>query len=363
MVIKTILSEFAIPKDNYSFEKITSGHINSSYAILDGDLKRKYLLQQIDRLVFKDIPMMMQNITVVIDHLSLKKSREPKLSGHEHLSIINTQSGQSYHKATDGEYWRLYNYIDGKTFDSVEDVNQAFEAGAIFGDFLNDLSDLNPTLIGETIPDFHNIHFRLEQFQTSLQEVDPERLLLARPEIDFVEHNKAQMVEFYDQLTNSNSKLHIVHSDTKLSNLLFNDKGKALAVIDYDTIMPGYVALDYGDSVRTICSTTAEDDPNVKGTTYDLKLLESFTQGFFNKASKMLSPYETKLMPKAVVYMPFLMGLRMLTDFLNNDVYYHTRYEVHNLVRAINQFKLAEDGNHRANDITQIIDEEFKRSK
>ena len=363
MVIKTILSEFAIPKDNYSFEKITSGHINSSYAILDGDLNRKYLLQQIDRSVFKDIPLMMQNITVVVDHLSLKKSREPKLSGHEHLSILNIQSGQSYHKAADGEYWRLYSYIDGKTYNTVEDVTQAFEAGAMFGAFLNDLCDLNAALIDETIPDFHNVHFRLEQFEAARKTADPERLLMAHPEIDFVERNKAQMVEFYYKLTSSNSKLHIVHSDTKLSNLLFDDKGKALAVIDYDTIMPGYLVLDYGDSVRTICSTTAEDDPNVKGTTYDLKLLESFTRGFLNKASKMLTLYETKLMSKAVVYMPFIMGLRMLTDFLNNDVYYHTRYEVHNLVRAINQFKLAEVGNQRAKDITRIVDEEFNKFK
>lgn len=351
MNLANILSVFAIPASDYSFEQITTGHINQSYAVINSELQRVYLLQQIDTEVFKDVPMIMNNIKVVIDHIEKKQSDSHHV---ELLSLVPTYSQKTYFESDEGQFWRLYRYIHGITHNKLENRQEALEAGKMFGEFLAAISDLDPDTVGETIPDFHNMYHRFRQFDQAKTQATPERLMLAGKEIEFAEANRAWMLDIYDKITAPDIPLHVVHNDTKLSNLLFDKQGNGLAVIDYDTIMPGYIPFDFGDSVRTICSTTGEDDPDVAATKFNTDLMRAYTQGFLKQLEHALSGPEKKLLADAVPYMTFIMGLRMLTDFLNNDIYYQTRYDVHNLVRSINQFKLVEDASHITLEIQKI---------
>jgi hypothetical protein len=351
MSLTNILSAFEVPDSDYTFEQITTGHINNSYAVINSKSQRTYLLQQIDTEVFQDVPMIMNNIRVVIDHIEKKQGSEKV----ELLSLVNTRQKESYHISPAGQFWRLYHYINGVTQDKLETVEEALEAGRMFGAFLASLSDLDPAKVGETIPDFHNMYHRFRQFDQARKEATADRLLLAKMEIDFAGLNRARMQAIYDKIAAPEIPRRVVHNDTKLSNLLFNQDGQGLAVIDYDTIMPGYIPFDFGDSVRTICSTTVEDDPDATATRFNTELLRAYTGGFLSQLNNVLTAAEKSLLAEAVPYMPFIMGLRMLTDYLNNDVYYHTRYDVHNLVRAINQFKLVREADNINTEIQDII--------
>lgn len=343
----SVIPYFDIPKGDYEYKINSKGLINKSYSIKKGGVEL-YFLQQIDHSIFKDIKGLMNNIEVVCEHFN-KAEKSPK-----HLNLIYTKDRKAFYESNQKEFWRLYEYMDGETFFKADNPIIAEGAGRGFGEFLGALSNLNPDSLSVTIPDFHDINSRLNQFNNSLESASKERLKQAKNWIELVDNKREFVKSIFSQVT-STCPQRISHNDTKLSNLLFDSQQKAKCVVDYDTLMPGYIPLDFGDSVRTICSTTKEDDPNFKGTYINITLFNSFTKSFINSVKEVITKEELKTMPKTVAYMPFLMGLRMLTDFLNNDVYYSTNYKNHNLDRAANQLTLFKNAVSLENEMNKII--------
>lgn len=352
MEISQIIKLFDVPEGSYQVEPLTSGHINKTFKITSQN-KQPYILQSVSTVAFPNIPLIMKNIWEMENHL--KKSSHPGFSMTNVPELILTKSGQTYLKLENGDYWRLFNFIDGVSLEHTENRYQAEEAGRLYGSFLAAISDLEPSKLGETIKDFHSIELRLKQFDQALDEGDNERKEIANSEIDWVQEMRGEAQSWYLKMTDPGLKQRVAHYDTKLSNILFNKQGKAIAVIDFDTLMPGYLAFDYGDSVRTICSTTREDDPDLAATNYDIELIQSFSKGFIGALEGVITPEERQSFEYAVAYMPFIMGLRMLTDYLNNDQYYSTKYPNHNLDRCRNQFKLVESAKALSAKITNII--------
>ena len=343
----TILPNFEISDGEYKFEINSKGLINKSFSIKKAG-KSVFFLQQIDDSIFKDIDGLMHNIEVVCNHFEMLP-KSPK-----HLNLIYAKDTKPYFKSNKNEFWRLYEYMEGETFFKAKSENIAKEAGSGFGEFLGALSNLRPDSLSITIPNFHDINSRLDQYTNSLASASEERLRQAQPWIDLIAENRDFVKAIYAQVT-SICPLRISHNDTKLSNLLFDVNGKAKCVVDYDTLMPGYIPLDFGDSVRTICSTTVEDDPHFDRTIINMDLFESFTKSFINSIKEVVTQEELQVMSATVAYMPFLMGLRMLTDFLNNDLYYSTNYKNHNLDRAANQFSLFKNAVSLENEMKTII--------
>ena len=344
-----ILNQFDIPDLAYNLETIKYGLINKSYVVSEQiSGKKRYFLQQIDHNAFSDIEGIMHNIGVVIDHFN-SQSNAPG-----HLATLLTMSGTNYYKSEAGDYWRLYNYVDGKTYYRAENEQIAAEAGRMFGDFLKSLQGVELALMQTTIPGFHDIDLRYEQFKKSLTTANPERKDKANTLISLAMENINYIKDIYHQII-GNCPARVTHNDTKLSNLLFDQQQKGICVVDYDTLMPGYLALDYGDSVRTICSTTVEDDTNLAGTYYDIAIFKSFSLKFIGGLKETCTRAEINHFAKAVPYMPFIMGLRMLTDYLNNDVYYSTQYEQHNLDRASNQLALFISGAAQLEEMNNIV--------
>ena len=333
-IANKILPLFQIPKTDYRVELVSEGLINQSFVAssltTSGD---KFFLQQIDHNIFKDIEGLMNNINIVSNHF-LNLPAPPN-----YLKTISAESGKNYYKSNAGDYWRLYKYVDGKTYNIAKNDKMAAEAGKMFGNFLGALISLDTSLLSTTIPRFHDIDLRYEQFHESLLTAHEKRKEKAKNLIALVEESIENAKDTYHSIINFCPQ-RATHNDTKLSNLLFDEKEKGICVVDYDTLMPGYIPLDFADSIRTLCSATVEDDPDTTKINFNLSLFEAFTHAFIGELYDEITKPEIENLGASIPYMPFLMGLRMLTDYLNNDIYYSTDYEHHNYDRASNQFAL-----------------------
>lgn len=348
-MLENIIENFNIPVDDYKYIANTNGLINKSYALSKKNSGvNAFFLQQIDHTIFKDIEGLMNNIDVVCHHL--KKTPEAP----RYLNLISTKTGKTFYKTVDGDFWRLYTYVEGSTFFRAHDQQLAWEAGKMFGEFLFSLSTLDTNSLTVTLPDFHNIVHRYSQFKTSLKNAYEDRKTNARQYITIIEKNIESIINIY-QDTIETCPIKATHNDTKLSNLLFDENQKAICVVDYDTLMPGYIPFDFGDSVRTICSTTVEDDTDISNTHFELSIFEPFAKSFIGSFDGTLSKQELNMFSKSGIYMSFIMGIRMLTDYLNNDIYYSTNYDRHNLDRAANQLTLSESGIKLLPEMTEII--------
>ena len=353
-----ILAQFAIVPAHYRFEAVTSGLLNKSYRVLVNG-QAKYFLQQINHRVF-DVPAVMHNITVVSRHFATL-AKPPAM-----LHLYPTHTGAAWLQ-TDNAHWRLYNYVDGNTYQHSDNPDIVREAGRITGQFLQGLATLAPTKLKTTIKslvnegrgeaDFHNINWRYEQFRQSLASGNRQRIRQSQPLLKLVEQHIGRAKDIYHRIV-STTPLRAMHNDTKLSNIRFTPNNQDSCLVDYDTLMPGYLAFDYGDALRTIGSRCTEDDRHLQRVGFDLPRIARYTAGFA-QAWHDISRQEATLLAQAVCYMPFLMGLRMLTDYLNNDVYYHTAWPAHNYDRAANQLTLYQKGLAELSGIEEITNRYF----
>jgi Ser/Thr protein kinase RdoA (MazF antagonist) len=247
---------------------------------------------------------------------------------------------------------------DSQVYLKAANSRIAKEAGRLFGEFFYLLNDFEVEKLAETIPRFHDMDYRLAQFESAILQASDERLELAKSSIETVNRNKTEIRILQELKNKGKLPLRATHNDTKLSNALFDKKGNGLAVIDLDTLMPGLVHYDFGDSVRTICSSAEEDESDISKVHFLPENFKAFVSGFLQACMSILTKEEIENLPLAAKYMVFIMGLRFLTDYLNNDIYFKTKYPKHNLVRVQNQFALLESMMLHESEMRKIIQEE-----
>lgn len=335
-----------------SYTELASGHINDTYLIKTEE-KPYFVLQRINHGVFKDVPGLIENKVAVSRHIQEKLKGLPKKKQKRRvLGFAKSKEGASYFRGEEGNYWNLMYYIDKSvTFETVDNEEIAYEGGRLIGQFLTLTSDFDASKLIEVIPKFHDMSFRYQQFEDALDGASKERLEEANSYIEKVAHLKEEMHILQKLKESGEIKLRVTHNDTKISNVLFNKKNKGLCVIDTDTVMPGIVHYDFGDAIRTICNSAAEDETNLDLVTFNTDYYKAYTKGFLKKMKSSLSPLELKYLPLGAKTMIFIMALRFLTDFLNGDVYYKIKYPAHNIDRAKNQFKLLDSLNDQINEI------------
>jgi hypothetical protein len=343
MEISTIITEFKISSHLVKITRWGEGHIHETYLVETVDHSPDYILQKINGNVFRNIPGMMQNIGAVCRHFKEKLSGMP---GHdpenEAITLVNTKDGGAWHEDKDGNCWRVYVYIpDTLIYQKITDPKIAFEAGRAISFFQSMLSDLKEPLI-DTIPDFHNIDFRISQYYQAKGNDPEKRIPAISAEIKFIE-NRFQAMQSYLQSLKEKAVLRATHNDTKVNNVLFDRNSRALCLIDLDTVMPGYVHFDYGDALRTMANTALEDERDLDKVKLNLPVYEAFTRGYLKEAAGFLNEDELKMLPYAPVYLTFIIGLRFLTDYLNGDIYFRIHHPDHNLVRARVQFRLVSE--------------------
>ncbi len=338
--LKEMLSHFITEGVVDTILPLGNGLINDTYKITTKGNSPDYVLQRINNAVFTDVDMLQHNIEVVTSHIrhKLEKQGEEDID-RKVLRLIPTDEGKTYFKDTDGKYWRVSVFIPrAKTFETVN-PEYSYDAGKAFGHFESMLVDVSEEL-GETIPDFHNMELRMQQLREAVQANPKGRLTEVQSMIDELESHAEEMCKAERLHREGKLKKRICHCDTKVNNMLFDENGKVLCVIDLDTVMPSFVFSDYGDFLRTGANTVPEDSPEFDKIDFRMDIFEAFTRGYLDSAQSFLEPIEIENLPYAAKLFPFMQCVRFLTDYINGDIYYKITYDNHNLVRAQNQLCL-----------------------
>ena len=325
------------------------GHINSTYKVVT-DIGKEYILQKINKYVFKDPVKLMANASAVTNFIR-KKIGDPRLSLH----FIPTLQGLYYYRDEDGEFWRVCDFVGGFCLDAPESEADFYQSALAFGRFQHLLADFPADTLYETIPEFHNTIDRFRQLKESIQADNVGRLASVQKEVEFA-LSQEEIGSTLQQMRESQKlPLRVTHNDTKLNNVLFDRVTReSLCVLDLDTVMPGLSVHDFGDSIRFGAATAAEDEPDWTKMKLDLHLFEVYTQGFL-EAAPNLTEKEVEMLPLGALTMTLEVGIRFLKDYLDGDLYFKTQYPEHNLVRARTQLALVADMLSKMEDMQRIV--------
>lgn len=340
--MKKIAQLFNIEGTIAEVRPLGEGLINDTYLVLtegDGD---DYVLQRINTNVFPDVEMVMNNIEVVTGHIKAKlQSQGVSSIKYKVLRFIESKENPNLkYVVEEDNYWRMMVYLDHTITKQEVNAENAKAAGEAFGQFQKMLADV-PEQLGETIKDFHNMEFRLEQLREACKVNQAQRL--SEPAVQELLkelEQRAEAMTIAERLYRE-GKLpkRICHCDTKVNNMLFSEDGnEVLCVIDLDTVMPSFIFSDYGDFLRTAANTVAEDEADFSKIAFCEDIYKAFTEGYLSESRAFLTPLEIEMLPFAVRLFPYMQSVRFLWDYLNGDKYWKVKYSTHNLVRAQNQF-------------------------
>ena len=338
--LKGIVEKFNVEGTIASIRPLGNGLINDTYLVVTAGENDDYVLQRINNSIFQDVDLLQHNVEAVTSHIRKKliEAGEDDIS-RKVLHFVETGEGKTYYMDGAGRYWRVSVFIPrAKTFEAVT-PEYSYYAGKAFGNFEAMLVDL-PETLGETIPDFHNMELRMRQLRDAVAQDAKGRLSEVRDIVDELESHAHEMCKAERMGREGQLPKRVCHCDTKVNNMMFDEEGRVLCVIDLDTVMPSFVFSDYGDFLRTGANFVAEDDPEIGKVGFREDIFESFTKGYLESAKSFLTPVETENLPYAVALFPYMQCVRFLTDYINGDTYYKIKYPEHNLVRTRNQLAL-----------------------
>ncbi len=353
--IQNIISHFALKNEVAEPRPLKVGLINDSYILpaaqADGEA---YFLQRINHHIFTNVEGLQRNIQIVTDHIRKKLIKEGIADvDNRVLRLIPTKDGALYHKTDEGDYWRVYRYIQGTSVDRVT-AESAYLAGKAFGQFQNQLSDLPHDALCESIPNFHNIEFRLQQLKDAVEADAAGRLHACKDILGELMRRADDMCLAERLFREGKLPKRINHCDTKVNNMLFDNAGKPMCIVDLDTVMPGFVFSDFGDFMRSAANTGAEDDKDLGNIHVDLTVFSAYTEGYLEEA-RFLTPLEKELLSYGCRLLSYMQTVRFFTDWLNGDVYYKIQYPEHNLVRTYAQLRLLEEQEKCATEMEKVI--------
>lgn len=338
--LQNIVSHFKTQGTIDEIKPLGAGLINDTYKVnTTGADTPDYVLQRINHAIFQNVDMLQDNISAVTAHIRKKLTEVGEADiDRKVLTFVPSETGKTYW--FDGEsYWRIMTFIPRAiTFEAVT-PEYSYYAGVAFGDFQAKLADI-PETLGETIPDFHNMEFRLKQLRDAVAANAAGRVTEVQYFLDEIEKRAVDMCKAEQMFREGKLPKRVCHCDTKVNNMMFDEDGKVLCVIDLDTVMPSFIFSDYGDFLRTGANTGDEDDQNLDNVNFNMEIFKSFTKGYLEGASSFLTPVEIENLPYAAALFPYMQCVRFLADYINGDTYYKIKYPEHNLVRTKAQFKL-----------------------
>lgn len=346
--LQKILSQYSIGNENQLLiVPHGTGLINNTWKVSNG--KDQYILQRINTNVFKQPGHIEYNIHQVAEYLG---KNHPE---YLFTSPVASKGGKEMIDHPEG-YFRLFPFIQNSyTIDVAATPQQAFEAARQFGMFTKMLSGFPAASLKTTIPDFHNLTLRAEQFKNAGKGGNSERIKRSVGAIQFILDNTDILYTFQSIQTDTAFKLRVTHHDTKISNVLFDKNGKGLCVIDLDTVMPGYFISDVGDMMRTYLSPVSEEEKDLGKIEIREDFFRAILEGYTQQMSGELSGAELNHFVYAGKFMIYMQAMRFLTDYLNNDIYYGAAYEDHNYVRANNQITLLQRLLDKQDDLNRMV--------
>ena len=352
-MIDNILKSYGIDPKRSQVESLTSGLINHTWKV--GSEGKRYIFQRINDEVFRKPLEVAANIRMIDGYL---QEHSPS---YLFVSPISNLQGDDICFEDGKGYFRAFPFIDGShTLNVVSTPGQAFEASLHFGKFTRLLSGFDARLLHITIPDFHNLSLRYRQFETALKNGNPERIKRSAGLIHEIK-KYGGIVESYEKIRKSTqAKQRVTHHDTKISNILFDDKEKGLCVIDLDTVMPGYFISDVGDMMRTYLSPANEEEKDFDKIDVREDFFKAIVNGYLSSMGDELSFEERGLILYSGLFLIYMQAIRFLADYFNGDTYYGARYEDHNFVRAGNQLVLLKRLDEKEALLQGIIDAELQ---
>lgn len=353
--MQDVLKHFRLQGGVISCEPYGCGHINRTYLVVT-DSGKRYILQGLSTVAFKDIPGLMENVGAVTRHLARKVEDK---RGCLHL-VPTAEGADFYHDGAQG-YWRVYDFVEGSLcLQAPETPEDFYQSAVAFGTFQRQLADFPAQTLHETIENFHNTPDRYAKFKAVLAQDRLGRAADARYEIGEFLKREADGATLMNMLHEGKLPLRVTHNDTKLNNVMLDVKTrKPLCVIDLDTVMPGLLAFDFGDSIRFGAATAAEDERDLSKVSMDLELYRIFAQGFIS-ACPRLTEEEYVSLAWGARTMTLECGLRFLTDYLDGDRYFAIHREGHNLDRCRTQLKMVQDMEGKWDRMLSIIEEIHK---
>ena len=338
-----------------------SGHINDTY-LLTFEIAEmgtiKVILQRMNKNIFTKPIELMENILNVTSYLRKKIIENGGDPDRETLNVIRTVDNMPYFVDSEGEYWRSYKFItDATSYDQVESPEDFYQSAVAFGNFQRLLAEYPAETLHETIEGFHDTKARFQVFKKAVEDDVCGRAASVQKEIQFVLEHEHLANVFADLLEKKEIPLRVTHNDTKLNNIMIDNKTrKGICVIDLDTVMPGLAMNDFGDSIRFGASTATEDEQDLSKVSCDMELFDLYAKGFIEGCGGKLTEKEIDMMPTGAMVMTFECGMRFLTDYLQGDTYFKIHRENHNLDRCRTQFKLVKDMEAKWDTMREIID-------
>lgn len=351
----SIVSHFQLTGTVQEIKPLGAGLINDTYKVttLEADAP-DYVLQRINHAIFQDVEMLQANINAVTTHI--RRKLEEKGEGdieRKVLHFLPAGNGKTYW-FDGGNYWRVMTFIpNARTYETVN-PEYSYYAGAAFGNFQAMLADI-PDRLGETIPNFHNMEFRLKQLHDAVAADAAGRVGEVRYFLDEIERRADEMCKAERLHRENKLPKRVCHCDTKVNNMMFDENGNVLCVIDLDTVMPSFVFSDFGDFLRSGANTGLEDDKDLSNVNFNMEIFKAFTKGYLESAKSFLLPVEIENLPYAAALFPYMQCVRFLADYINGDTYYKIQYPEHNLVRTKAQFKLLQSVEEHTPEMQEFI--------
>lgn len=318
------------------------GHLNKTYIVEVASTRyQTILVQRINHHIFKNVEGLMQNISLVIEHVR-RADTYPQSAVVP--GLLSFSDGDVLFRDSLGSFWRSYEFVEeSESFDTVPDAPHAQAGASLCGAFLTSLKDLNPENVIEVLPGFQDSLARFQALHEAIENGLSQRIKGAKREIEWLEKAEPVAVRWRAPAILEALPVRVVHNDFKLNNVLFR-KGvpAARAVIDLDSCMPGSVYYDFGDLVRSTLLSVPEDSKKYEEMQIDTSIMLATVKGFVEGASACLTSFERRQLADAPAALAYTLAARFLTDYLQGDTYFGAAWQDQNLQRARVQYRLGE---------------------
>ena len=356
--LQQIASHFQIEGNIVEVKPLGNGLINTTYMVVTEGDAPNYVLQNINVAIFPDVELLMNNIVAVTGHIRAKlEAAGTDDIDRKVLKFVPCQCGKFYYEH-DGKFWRVMVFIPDTVSKSGVTPESSYIVGETFGDFQASLADI-PAQLGESIKDFHNIEFRLQQLKEAMEADKMGRLAETKDIADELMKRAEDMTRSERLFREGKLPKRICHCDTKVDNILFDKDEHVLCVIDLDTVMPSFVFSDYGDFLRSAANTQPEDSADFDKIEFRMDIFKAFTEGYLKTARAFLTPIEIENLPYGATLFPYMQTVRFYADYLNGDTYYKIQYPEHNLVRTRNQLTLLQRAEAHIPEMEAFIKEQL----
>lgn len=355
-----IANQFEIKGNVIEVKPLGNGLINTTYLVKTEGEAPDYVLQHVNNAIFPDVDMLMNNIVAVTGHIRKKyEAQGMEDIDRKVLQFVPCKDGKYYY-VFDNKYWRIMDFIPDTISKSGVSPESSYIVGETFGNFQAMLADI-PVELGETITDFHNIEFRLQQLKEAIADDKMGRVAECKDIIEEIEKRAESMSRSERLYREGKLPKRICHCDTKVDNILFDKDENVLCVIDLDTVMPSFVFSDYGDFLRSAANTMPEDSPEFDKIEFRMDIFKAFTEGYIKAAGSFLTPIEIENLPYGACLFPYMQTVRFFADYLNGDTYFKIQYPEHNLVRTKNQLTLLKSAEAHLGEMEAFIKEQLEK--